>query len=422
MIKLFRRLLILVVEKQLNATMKKLLSAIFTCLILTSTLSAQSTATYSFTFESTWSQGTHPIDWPGASAHYSGIFGGTHNSSGVYWTPGQAASLGVKLVAEAGSGGTFRNEVASSPHSDKGLGLPGIALSPGQITHLFDVDENFSLVTLISMIAPSPDWFVGVSGLDLHPGSEWESEVVVDLIAWDSGTDSGTTYRSPNQTTTPTSVITRLRDIGDGNPLAGDDIVGTFTFTLESSLPVEITSFDYEIADRELTFNWETATEENNLGFEIEHSLNGIDGWQERGFVNGAGHSSSNLQYSFQMPSPEGGSHYYRLSSIDFDGTINISSILSVDIPLGASLVLSDPYPNPTKSSFNLVLSSSMSGEVNVLLYDPMGRLVGQVYEGGLVAGKSQEAVVSTDHLPRGLYIIQMQSERGSVSKRVLVQ
>ena len=91
------------------------------------------------------------------------------------------------------------------------------------------VDRDFPLVTVVSMLAPSPDWFVGVAGLSLLEDGDWVDERVATLFAYDAGTDSGTTYTSPNADTSPPEPIHRIATgpLGNGRP------VGTFTFTRE---------------------------------------------------------------------------------------------------------------------------------------------------------------------------------------------
>jgi hypothetical protein len=79
------------------------------------------------------------------------------------------------------------------------------------------------------MIAPSPDWFVGVSGLCLCEGNAWADSVIVDLFPYDAGTDGGTTYLSPDRDTDPPDPISRI----EGSPFAVDGEVaplGTLTF------------------------------------------------------------------------------------------------------------------------------------------------------------------------------------------------
>src|SRR5262249_21560273 len=77
------------------------------------------------------------------------------------------------------------------------------------------------------MIAPSPDWFVGVSGLELLQGGEWRDLVVVPLFAFDAGTDSGTFYSAPNQPTAPPDPIAP----NPAPPFQNGTPLGSFTFT-----------------------------------------------------------------------------------------------------------------------------------------------------------------------------------------------
>jgi hypothetical protein len=62
----------------------------------------------------------------------------------------------------------------------------------------FEASAAHSLLNLVSMIAPSLDWFVGVHGVDLRPGGQWIDTLALELAPCDAGTDSGTTYTSPN--------------------------------------------------------------------------------------------------------------------------------------------------------------------------------------------------------------------------------
>jgi len=55
----------------------------------------------------------------------------------------------------------------------------GIDRSPDRVVLDSSASRDFSLVTLVSMLAPSPDWFVGVSGLDLIENGDWVAEKVV---------------------------------------------------------------------------------------------------------------------------------------------------------------------------------------------------------------------------------------------------
>lgn len=67
-----------------------------------------------------------------------------------------------------------------------------------------------SQLSVIVKLIPSPDWFVGVDGLNLCEGGQWKQEVTYDLHPFDAGTDSGFTFSSPNFPTMPLENITTV--------------------------------------------------------------------------------------------------------------------------------------------------------------------------------------------------------------------
>uniref|UniRef100_A0A8C4Q8H1 Spondin 1a n=1 Tax=Eptatretus burgeri TaxID=7764 RepID=A0A8C4Q8H1_EPTBU len=78
----------------------------------------------------------------------------------------------------------------------------------------FSVDRDHPFMSFLSMLGPSPDWNVGLSAENLcTPDCSWVQHSVQDLIPWDAGTDSGTTYESPNLPTTPQERIRPLTSL-----------------------------------------------------------------------------------------------------------------------------------------------------------------------------------------------------------------
>lgn len=183
---------------------------------------------YSVKFDATWSSVTHPGAYPGG-AHFSALIGGVHNELVSFWTPGQLASAGIEQMAEVGGTTALRNEVQAAINVGNAASViqgSGIA-SPGNTSLTIDVSPQFPLVTLVTMVAPSPDWFVGVHGLDLRSGTKWQKQLTVDLFPYDAGTEQGTGFSLSNPDTVPRQTIALL-----GLPFAaGSPRLGTFTFT-----------------------------------------------------------------------------------------------------------------------------------------------------------------------------------------------
>jgi hypothetical protein len=190
------------------------------------------TANYRVTFTASWSEETHPDDFP-SNPHFSGLIGATHNDKVTFWEEGKLASAGIKNMAETGSKQPLTQEIGAAILGKTAFRLisgGGIATSPGSISLDFIVSENYPLVSLVTMIAPSPDWFVGVDSLSLYENGSFVDEKTVILYAYDAGTDSGTTYKSPNEPTDPPEEIFKIQ----GYPFLYDDelvSLGTFKFS-----------------------------------------------------------------------------------------------------------------------------------------------------------------------------------------------
>ena len=135
---------------------------------------SSSTAEYRVVYESTWSSETHPIDYPTSSAHYSRLVGATHSDAVHFWRTDELASEGIERMAELGSNGTLHDEVDMAivaETADQYINGPSLGSGTGTMTiSSIVVDRNYPLLTLVSMIAPSPDWFVGIDSVSLFNG------------------------------------------------------------------------------------------------------------------------------------------------------------------------------------------------------------------------------------------------------------
>jgi len=201
----------------------------FIALVLPSTAAAQSLsgAHYEVRFDATWSAATHPGAYPNG-AHFSPPIGGTHSSAFRMWEAGELASANIEDMAETGNHFPLADDIdAAILAGTAGERIQGNGFnSPNTRTYSFFITQEHPLVSLVTMIAPSPDWFVGIDSLSLRENGEW-IELIVPLYAWDSGTDSGVNFTSPNANTNPAEPISLIT----GGPFFGNDPLGTLTFT-----------------------------------------------------------------------------------------------------------------------------------------------------------------------------------------------
>lgn len=173
---------------------------------------APQTTRYRVTVEALWSAAAHPQDFP-SNPHFSPLVGATHAGAVQFWQEGVSATDGIRDMAERGLTARLEAEVRTAIDAGTAqLLLRGgdIPLSPGSISLEFDISQAHPMVTLVSMVAPSPDWFTGVSGVALFENGQWAERRVLELWPWDAGTDSGSTFTSADRPTEPRQGVSRI--------------------------------------------------------------------------------------------------------------------------------------------------------------------------------------------------------------------
>ncbi|TWO34337.1 T9SS type A sorting domain-containing protein [Seonamhaeicola sediminis] len=210
-----------------------------TVLFISSQILSQSIANYDIVFESDWDSETNDplngcstVSLP-SNAHWSPLVGATHATTNTFLEMGQMASAGVELVAETGTFSTFQTEITSNPDANQFINGGDLASAKGTISvNNLEVNENYPLLTLASMIAPTPDWFIAINSYNLRNGSSWVTSATIDLFPYDAGTEDGSGYSLSNPETNPRGVITSRSNMTPFN----EKKIGTITITLKQVL------------------------------------------------------------------------------------------------------------------------------------------------------------------------------------------
>ncbi len=199
------------------------------------------------------------------------------------------------------------------------------------------------------------------------------------------------------------------------------------TQTVGTALPVELTSFTGSAHGRNVELLWNTATEINNSGFEIQrtiHSgLKGLMDWQKVGFVDGSG--TSNIQHSYKYVDANSAAttYSYRLKQIDRDGKFTYSNAIEVITTLTADdFKLSQNYPNPFNPSTKLSFAVKNAEQTSLKIYNVVGEEVATLFND--VAQPNQVYTLTFDakNFSSGMYYYVLHSaSRNEVKKMMLL-
>lgn len=174
-------------------------------------VSSFSEARYTITVEGKWSSPAFAV--PGG-AHFTTFVGMVHNNQAYLWKEGTLASPGTELLAEIGNGTTLLTEIdsmiAARNASSLLLFTAPATLSSNRTTSVY-CNTNYPEVSFASMLGPTPDWFVGVSGINLLRNNQWVTDTLIYLYPYDAGTEEGDMFGYNNPASIPQQPVHLLQ-------------------------------------------------------------------------------------------------------------------------------------------------------------------------------------------------------------------
>lgn len=180
-------------------------------------------------------------------------------------------------------------------------------------------------------------------------------------------------------------------------------------------LPVSYLSFEASRSGTSVALKWQTATESNNSGFEVQRKT-GTSDFQTIGFVKTLapfGNSNSILHYQFTEINDFKGISQYRLRQVDFDGKYSYSVVRAVKgLASGTGIVV---YPNPSQDGRISIMLEKADRYTDVSIYDMQGRIIRQW-------SSVQTDILQTDRLYNGVYSVRVTNRQtGNVSVQKFV-
>ena len=190
-------------------------------------------------------------------------------------------------------------------------------------------------------------------------------------------------------------------------------------------LPVELSSFSVSPKNNSVELKWNTATEVNNYGFEVERTVvshqSSVISWNKVGFVEGNGTTNAPKEYSFLDKNLSTGNYLYRLKQVDRDGKFSYSQEVEATIANAPKeFTLEQNYPNPFNPSTVISYQLPVNGHVTLKVYDVIGRevatLVNEVKEAGRYSATFDASVLSS-----GIYFAKIQSSDNVRLKKMML-
>jgi len=186
---------------------------------------------------------------------------------------------------------------------------------------------------------------------------------------------------------------------------------------LTNPLPVELASFTAKIIGNKIKLLWQTSTEINNFGFDVEKLEN--NSWTKIGFVNGNGTSNSPKDYAFTDEKPEiAGIVQYRLKQIDNDGQSQYSEVISISVTPD-NFELFQNYPNPFNPLTIISWNNAVSARIKIKIFDLLGNEIMTLLDEFREAGHYAVDLNTSDlnyNLASGVYIYQIEMKNNDLN------
>ena len=177
-----------------------------------------------------------------------------------------------------------------------------------------------------------------------------------------------------------------------------------------NNLPVSFVSFFSKVNENSIIIKWLTANELNTTHFIVQHSTDGSF-YSDIGILKAIGFGAN--KYEFIDNNQANGINYYRLQSVDKDGSSSYSKVVSVNFSENQILSIA---PNPAKDYANINFSKTAEN-ASIAVFDITGKQVITQY----LSGSTNVYKLNTQSLKSGLYVIKINTSTGNYNEKLLI-
>lgn len=288
--------------------------------------------------------------------------------------------------ANVGAGGSFNNIVngfyAGITYNTSGCSAPWFANGPGFMIVKFYISGNLHMGWLALEVTDKQD----VDGVCAGGSNQAGRQIKIIKAGWNT------------------------------TSIAGG---GTSINTPVTLLPAELISFSAKSAANQISLNWNTASENNNAGFEIQRSTNAKD-FHTLDFIEGKGTTAEQQSYNYDDKDLRKGQlYYYRLRQIDYSGEFEYSKVITAKIE--NSQISGTFSPNPVANGrARLDYTTSFEGQLALRVFDVSGKeLLKQSFS---VSEGNNSLDVNFYTLSSGIYIVKMEQNENSSYEKIVIE
>ena len=287
--------------------------------------------------------------------------------------------------------------------------LSGFILESNKLYRTTNGGTNFNLIS-------------GVTGFSIAAKFSYYSDSTIFITGYRTyrSIDAGNTWIDfPELTGTK---ITGLSLLSRGYGYASGEL-GLIMRYIDTSVPVELTFFTFLVNENNVKLNWQTATETNNWGYQVERRKiqdERSKEWEAIGFVEGNGTTTEPHSYSFIDENLQIGKYQYMLKQIDYDGSFEYSKIIEVNINIPDKFLLKQNYPNPFNPLTKIEWQTPLAGFNVLKIYDVLGSEVKTLVDEFLEAGK-HSIDFNASGLSSGIYFYKLNVGGNTYIKKMIL-
>ncbi len=356
-------------------------------------------------------------------------------SKGVTVTGEALIKSGASVVESSGKYiiGTATTTQTVGTGANSNIGGLGVGINSGT-DNLGDVTisriaGSSGVITVGGMVSINRNWTISQSGSAPAAGRDL-------TLTWDSGDNNGlnmtkaVVWKNDGSSWSSATNLSGTDASGSGG-IQSITVNGVTSFSKwtvsddANPLPVELSSFSGIAGKDGVELKWTTASELNNLGWDVERASSQLVGttprqdWITIGSVKGSGTSTTLNQYSFLDKEALNGSFQYRLKQKDIDGTFKYSNTVEVKNNVVLSYKLGN-YPNPFNPSTKIAFEIPVSGMVNITVYNMLGQKVATIVNQRMESG-DHEIIFNATGLASGMYIYRLTAGSNVMVKKMLL-